>query len=184
MKRSRARERSGTLHETPLVQTQRVGWIGPDHAAGEHVSVHALRRSHRRAARGGSRIAAVQEATTESGLDVPSMRQTAIVAWRTLRLRCANCGKGKVLRSFSAVNNRCSNCGLRFWRGEEDYFSGALLFGLEAGFAIALLGLLIVVALTWPTVPWGTVELIGLPLLFVGMICLYVTVEGECQAVL
>jgi hypothetical protein len=116
------------VHQAPAVQAPPMSSIGPDGLAQTHV--HALRRSHRRAGRAHRRHAVAPDPTTESGLDVPSVRQVVRVAWRTMRLRCANCGKGKVLRSFGAVNDRCSNCGLRFWRGEEDYFSGALLFGL------------------------------------------------------
>ena len=171
MKRSPANGRRGPAHEAPLVQTPPVRSMTLESMSAARV--HALRRYHRRAGHGWRGFVAAPEATSESGLDVPSMRQVARVAWRTMRLRCANCGRGKVLRSFGSVNNRCSSCGLRFWRGEEDYFSGALLFGLTAGFVLALLGVLVVVASTWPDVPWRGMRLIGIPLFFLGMIILY-----------
>ncbi|SMX29463.1 hypothetical protein TRP8649_03597 [Pelagimonas phthalicica] len=40
--------------------------------------------------------------------------------WRGLRLRCPNCGEGKLLHSYLKVNESCDCCGLELKRAKAD----------------------------------------------------------------
>jgi uncharacterized protein (DUF983 family) len=53
--------------------------------------------------------------------------------WRSLRLRCPVCGKGKLFRGFLRMHETCSSCGTRFER-EPGFFLGSIYFnyGLTA----------------------------------------------------
>lgn len=91
---------------------------------------------------------------------------------RGLRLRCPNCGKGKLFLSGFRMYEWCTVCGWRFER-EEGYWTGAIAINLVvteflvAGFAIptavaAAFGKL-------PLIPVGVIGVciaIGLPFLF------------------
>jgi uncharacterized protein (DUF983 family) len=92
--------------------------------------------------------------TTETALAMPSLGRALTVAWRVLRIRCPHCGGGKVLASFNVVRERCSSCGFRFCRSDDDYFSGAMFFGILIGETLAVLGIAGAIFLTWPNVPW------------------------------
>jgi uncharacterized protein (DUF983 family) len=109
--------------------------------------------------------------TTESALDMPSLGRVLAVVWRTLRLRCPHCGRGPVLKSFNAVHERCSGCGFRFCRSDDNYFSGAMFFGLLIGEGLAVLGILVAIALTSPNVPWDAIQY-GAPLVLLGVMVL------------
>jgi uncharacterized protein (DUF983 family) len=67
-----------------------------------------------------------------------------------------------MMRSWFALREACSECGLRFERDEaEDYWLGAYLLNFivtEVVFA-AMLGVLLVA--TWPNPPWTTVIVLG-----------------------
>jgi uncharacterized protein (DUF983 family) len=91
---------------------------------------------------------------------------------RALRLRCPNCGQGRVLSSWLRMRPRCPVCGLKLERGEEGYQVGSYMFNIIAAellFAAVFLG---IVAATWPTPPWTWLEYGGIammvlaPLLF------------------
>lgn len=90
---------------------------------------------------------------------------------RALRRHCPACGAPGVWKSWLRPYDRCPRCGIRFDRGEDDYFLGAYLLNLvaaELGFAALFV---IVLVSTWPTPPWtgvtiGSVALVVLlPLL-------------------
>ena len=98
------------------------------------------------------------ERTTETDLAVPSLGRAFRLMGRALRLQCPHCGKGRVLRSWSAVRERCSVCNFRFERSSDNYFAGAMLANLliaEVLFAIALVSVLLA---TWPEVPWTLLQ--------------------------
>ncbi len=61
---------------------------------------------------------------------------------------------GAVLKGHFGVQERCAHCGLRFHRGGAAYFSGAVIVNYLLSSAATLATFLIVVALTWPGVPW------------------------------
>jgi uncharacterized protein (DUF983 family) len=91
---------------------------------------------------------------------------------RALLLRCPNCGGASALRSWFTMRERCPACGFRMDRREEGYFLGSLLFNLIAAEGVFAIGLLLVIAWTWPKPPWtvmrwgGIALMILLPLLF------------------
>jgi uncharacterized protein (DUF983 family) len=106
--------------------------------------------------------------TTESALALPSFRRTVLVAWRTLRLRCPHCGRGAVLEGFDKVRERCSSCGFRFCRSDDNYFSGAMFFGLLIGEGLAVVGIIAAIMITSPDVPWTVIQY-GAPLVLLAV---------------
>ncbi|MEO5816741.1 MAG: DUF983 domain-containing protein [Gemmatimonadaceae bacterium] len=96
--------------------------------------------------------------TTESALDMPSAGRALLLASRALRLRCPNCGKGRVLSGFNTVHHHCSECGFRFSRSDDDYFSGAMFFGMMIGETLAILGIGAAIWITYPSIPWNFLQ--------------------------
>ena len=92
---------------------------------------------------------------------------------RAIRLRCPNCGNGRVMASWFRIRERCPACSLRYERDEEnDYWLGAYTLNFivtEVLFAAGLLGVLV---LTWPEPPWtailwgGAAQMILTPIVF------------------
>ncbi len=72
-----------------------------------------------------------------------TMPYSLVLLWRGIRLRCPNCGRGKLFRRFYTMYERCPACGWRFER-EEGYWTGAMAVNLViseliiASFAIPL----------------------------------------------
>lgn len=67
--------------------------------------------------------------------------------------------------------DRCEHCGLRYDRGERDFFLGAYMFNLVAA-ELAFVALLVIVIVAtsprtpWTAVTWGSVAVVlGAPLL-------------------
>lgn len=86
---------------------------------------------------------------------------------RALRLRCPNCGQGRLFTSWLRMRERCPVCGLKLERGEEGYQVGSYMFNIVAAelvFAAVFLG---AVMLTWPTPPWKALEYGGIALMVV-----------------
>ena len=95
-----------------------------------------------------------REGTTESPLEMPTFKRTLVYAGRALRLRCPNCGQGKVLGGWATVVARCTHCNFRYERSGPGYFTGAMFCNfLIAEFLFASCFALAVI-LTWPDVPW------------------------------
>jgi uncharacterized protein (DUF983 family) len=103
---------------------------------------------------------------------VGQARRAARLLARAALLRCPDCGGASALRNWVDLCDRCPACGLRFDRGEEGYHLGAVLFNLIAAEIVFVVGLVIVVLLTWPHPPWngifwgGIALMILLPILF------------------
>src|ERR1700712_3495704 len=113
------------------------------------------------------------ERTTESALAMPSMSRALLVASRAARLRCPNCGKGRVLKGFNEVHDRCTSCNFRYARSDDDYFSGAMFFGLMIGETLAVLVIGAFIWISYPNVPWTFMQF-GIPIiLLVVMIVLF-----------
>jgi uncharacterized protein (DUF983 family) len=92
---------------------------------------------------------------------------------RALRLRCPNCGKGKIFESWFRMRPQCPVCGFRFERGEEGYQVGAYMFNIiasELAFAFAFVGL---VVLTWPSPPWTLLEYGGIIMMIIAPFVFY-----------
>lgn len=70
------------------------------------------------------------------------------------------------------MQDRCPSCGLRFDRGEHDYFLGAFVVNFVTAELVIVVTAFAVALLTWPDVPWSALKwgLVGLmlpmPLLF------------------
>jgi uncharacterized protein (DUF983 family) len=77
---------------------------------------------------------------------------------RALRRRCPCCGGALIFASYFRLRRHCPGCGLRLERGEQDYFLGAYLLNLAAAELIFAIGLVILLAATWPTPPWAALE--------------------------
>ncbi len=52
-----------------------------------------------------------------------------VMLWRGLRLRCPNCGRGRLFRRGYTMYDRCPVCGWKFER-EEGYWTGAMAVNL------------------------------------------------------
>jgi uncharacterized protein (DUF983 family) len=111
--------------------------------------------------------------TTESALDMPSMSRALVLASRAARLRCPNCGKGRVLKGFNEVHERCAICGFRYARSDDDYFSGAMFFGLMIGETMAVLVIGAFIWITYPNVPWNFMQFAIPVILLVVMVVLF-----------
>jgi uncharacterized protein (DUF983 family) len=94
--------------------------------------------------------------TTESALAFPSWGQLARLIGRAVRLKCPNCGQGKVLRGWATPNTRCSHCRFRFTRSTDAYFSGAMLTNLAVAEGLFAVVFVTVIISSWPNVPWDT----------------------------
>jgi uncharacterized protein (DUF983 family) len=94
--------------------------------------------------------------TTDSELQLPTAKNAVRLFKRVLSLHCPNCGDGRVLNWSGSVQKRCTVCNFRFERSDENYFSGAMFFGLLIGEFIFAVTLLIWCVSVWPNVPWDT----------------------------
>src|SRR5262249_12671004 len=104
----------------------------------------------------------------------PAETMSALAALtRALRLRCPQCGVGRVTRSWFALNDACASCGLRFERDEEE--ASWLVASLPNCTAPVLLSALlpgVVLVATWPNPPWkaiiwgGVIQMCITPILF------------------
>ena len=106
--------------------------------------------------------------TTESALDMPSAGRALLLASRALRLRCPHCGEGHVLKSFNAVHDRCAECSFRYCRSDDDYFSGAMFFGMMIGETLAVLAIGAAIWITYPNVPWSFLQY-AIPIVLLGV---------------
>ena len=93
--------------------------------------------------------------TTESPMAMPTLGRAMKLFGRAARLRCPHCGAGKVLGRLGKVRERCSGCGFRFERSDDNYFMGALFFNFLIGSGSVLVGVLVLMIATWPNVPWN-----------------------------
>jgi hypothetical protein len=57
---------------------------------------------------------------------------------RALRLRCPNCGRGRLFTSWLRMRSRCPVCGLELERGEEGYQVGSYMFNIFFPFSKTL----------------------------------------------
>jgi uncharacterized protein (DUF983 family) len=95
-----------------------------------------------------------------------------LLLWRGLRLRCPNCGKGRLFHGVYAMYARCSHCGWVFER-EEGYWTGAMAVNLvvtELIIAAFALPLSFILALNHGPITLfvivGCVVAVALPFLF------------------
>jgi uncharacterized protein (DUF983 family) len=91
------------------------------------------------------------------------LKRTATLLGRALRLRCPNCGRGKMFTRWVIMRPHCEHCRIRFDRGESDYFIGAYLVNLIVVELLVVLGIVIGMIVTWPDVPWRTMKFVLIP---------------------
>ena len=95
---------------------------------------------------------------TDTPLEMPTMRRSMTVLSRVLRLRCPHCGTGPVLEWNGGVRERCSSCGLRYQRGDRNYFFGAVFFGVMLGELLFAASFATILISMWPNVPWDLIQ--------------------------
>lgn len=83
-----------------------------------------------------------------------SLGRVALMTLRALARRCPWCGERRVFDSWFHTKPECPQCGLRFDRGEGDFFYGAYMFNLIAAELIFVAMLIVVIVATYPVTPW------------------------------
>ena len=103
-------------------------------------------------------------------------------AWRSIsraiRRRCPRCGTTGVWSSFLRIRPECPHCGLRFDRGESDYFYGAYLLNFVAAELVPVVVFVVALIVTWPSPPWNLLTAVTVVLAIVAPILLYPTTKG------
>jgi uncharacterized protein (DUF983 family) len=94
--------------------------------------------------------------TTDTELRAPSLTNAIPLLRRLVRLRCPHCGQGAVMNWRGSIQTRCSVCNFRFERSDENYFAGAMFFGLLFGEFMFAISMLVIIVSMWPNVPWDT----------------------------
>ncbi|HEY0581226.1 MAG TPA: DUF983 domain-containing protein [Chloroflexota bacterium] len=98
-----------------------------------------------------------------SGRRQASFARFARLVWRALRLRCPNCGQGRLIKGWFGLRERCPVCQVWLER-EEGYFLGAMAVNLIIGEFVPVFGAVAIVISTWPNPPWQFLQ-IGVPIL-------------------
>ena len=93
-------------------------------------------------------------ATTETPLEMPTFRRALLLAGRALRLRCPNCGQGRVLAAWGTVRERCEQCNYQFERSGPGYFTAAMFCNFLIAEFLFATSFATTVILMWPNVPW------------------------------
>jgi uncharacterized protein (DUF983 family) len=79
---------------------------------------------------------------TDTSLPEEDVRPLKPAIWRGLRLRCPNCGEGKLLHSYLKVNDRCAHCDqdLSHQRADDGpAYLTILVVGHVLGFALHII---------------------------------------------
>lgn len=93
--------------------------------------------------------------------------------WRALRLRCPNCGKGKIFDSWFRMRTHCPVCGLKLERGEEGYQVGSYMFNIIASEMLFAVLFVATIVMTWPSPPWKLLEYGGIALMVIAPFVFY-----------
>jgi uncharacterized protein (DUF983 family) len=92
---------------------------------------------------------------------------------RGIRLRCPNCGEGRLRAGWLKLKPKCPVCGLRTDRGEEDFFNGGMMWNIVFAEGALLAMAVLVGILTWPDVPWTLMQWMGIALMAIVPILFY-----------
>jgi uncharacterized protein (DUF983 family) len=90
-------------------------------------------------------------------------------------MHCPVCGSGGLFEHWFKIKRRCPRCGHFFGRGESGYQIGSMALDMVVPMILWLVGLAIILMLTWPNPPWAVIQwgsiaiMVGLPLLFYPM---------------
>lgn len=95
---------------------------------------------------------------------------------RALRRQCPRCGASGVFRGWYGLASTCPGCGVRFER-EQGYWVGAVTFNTALGIAAFLGSFGIILAATWPQVPWPLVTPITAAISLFAVVMGYPTIK-------
>jgi uncharacterized protein (DUF983 family) len=93
------------------------------------------------------------------------LSRSLVLFARALRLRCPNCGQGRLFTSWFRMRERCPVCGLKTERGDEGYQVGSYMFNIVASELLFIALFIIAIVLTWPTPPWNLLQYGGIALM-------------------
>lgn len=114
------------------------------------------------------------EMHSRTPLEMPSLKDTIVKMSRSVALRCPNCGKGSVLKSWFNLKHHCDKCFIRYERGESsDYFTGGLMFNIILAELIFAVVFIVTLIIMWPNIPWQNLEYILAIAAFTAPIILY-----------
>ena len=94
-------------------------------------------------------------------------RRPLVLFWRSVRLRCPNCGGAPLFRRWLQMQERCPVCHIRLARGEEGYQVGAYMFNMVAAELIFAAIFLAILVYTWPEPPWNPLLYGGIALMVI-----------------
>jgi uncharacterized protein (DUF983 family) len=93
---------------------------------------------------------------------------------RALLLRCPRCGAGGVTDGWFKLRERCGVCALGLRRApENDEWFGGYFINLIISQLLMLVVVIGYVLWTWPAVPWNTVEVLTIAMIFVSSVASY-----------
>lgn len=93
---------------------------------------------------------------------------------RALLVRCPRCGARGLFQSWFHLKERCPGCGLPLERGEQqDYWLGGMMFNIALSEALAVITVTAAILSTWPDVPWRTIWVGAILLMFAAPILLF-----------
>jgi uncharacterized protein (DUF983 family) len=109
--------------------------------------------------------------------DTPMTELSAGRALRALgglvRLKCPHCRRGKVIRGWFGMHERCPTCHFRYERSDENYFQGAMFVNFMIGGFTFASSLFAVLFLSWPNVPWNALTYGAPVVMLLFMVLLY-----------
>ncbi len=99
--------------------------------------------------------------------------RAATLLWRAARLRCPNCGEGRLFSGWVKMKRACPSCHLLLDRGEGDYFLGGYTINFIVSELLIVVGATAGIILTWPEVPWRLITWSLVALMIVAPILFY-----------
>lgn len=110
---------------------------------------------------------------TDTPMTTPSARRALAALFSLARLRCPHCRRGKVLKRWYGMHERCPACHFRYERSDENYFQGAMFINFMIGGFTFAASLLTVLLVSWPNVPWTALTFGAPVVMLVFMVLLY-----------
>jgi uncharacterized protein (DUF983 family) len=83
------------------------------------------------------------------------MTRRTTVLLRGIHLRCPHCGGGGLFRHWLQMADNCPTCGYSLAAGNR---VGANLLNLVVAEFILMVGIAVIVARTWPDIPWTLLQ--------------------------
>jgi uncharacterized protein (DUF983 family) len=87
----------------------------------------------------------------------PTLRRALTLLWRAVRLRCPNCGRGRLIKDWFHLHERCPECQVWLER-EEGYFLGAMALNLIVAELVPVTAAVLLIIWTWPDPPWRVLQ--------------------------